>query len=216
MNRLFVSAVVVAFLAVLNPVLARADSILLYHVVGTITITGNNTCSPAPCRELIDFAFDFGYRDRVITFTPPVFPPIIIPYIPFVANLETNWVGPLGTFTSFIPGPRDFNDSTLPPYVGMNGTFGDEVDFDEFDGNRTIGSGQPPTILPPILFSELYWCSSDVCRADFLSSSNQSPFHLDAPMTKTFTAIPEPSTLVLLGFGIAGIGTMKLRRRIRN
>ena len=41
----------------------RADPINpFYDVTGTMTITGNNVCTPSPCRETIDFSFLYGYN----------------------------------------------------------------------------------------------------------------------------------------------------------
>ena len=41
----------------------RADPINpFYDVTGTMTITGNNVCTPSPCRKTIDFSFLYGYN----------------------------------------------------------------------------------------------------------------------------------------------------------
>jgi hypothetical protein len=39
----------------------RADSTPLYNVSGTMTINGNNVCTPSPCNETIQFSFQYGY-----------------------------------------------------------------------------------------------------------------------------------------------------------
>jgi hypothetical protein len=205
MKRMFGLAVALGSVLFLVEPSVRADSRFppYYFATGQITITGNNTCSPAPCREIIDVSFNISFLDNHGT-----------PNWPFVSNIIANGSGPLGTFAPFLT--PDLFVSEQHNFFPIIGQFGDEVDLHV--GGSQAGSGTPP-IFPTVGSDggDLYSCISTPCIEDFAKPGSHGGIGVQLPVSSQFSVtqvseVPEPSSLSFLVFALTGMG-WRLRKR---
>ncbi|MGA7622275.1 MAG: hypothetical protein WCA91_01730 [Candidatus Acidiferrales bacterium] len=168
---------------------ARADGSsanTLYDVNGSMTLSGTSST------ETIDYSFILDINP---TFSCGAFGACV------VGPVETTSSGPLGTFAS--NGIVDDDHGQFVPFLGPDtaaGTVGTEIDM-------YFSVTNPPTALP----SNLYYCLTTTCVADF-GYSNQA-FQFNVANQFTATLVPEPGEWIMLLAGIAALYPLAARRR---
>jgi hypothetical protein len=178
---------------------AQADSIPVWNVTGTITLTGNNVCNGL-CTETIMFGFDYTYtRDQYGTYWGRV------TGNPFVSSY-----GDLGSSFAFVGGPYQPGggcgglSSNYIPFINSGG---DDIDLKVCD----IIASTPVT---PTFYSSLYSCRTAACRNGFAPTwFNCTPeslcagIFLGAKLESNVVQVPEGGTeLGYLAVSCAGIG----------
>jgi hypothetical protein len=174
----------------------HADTTPTYLISGIIQITGNNTCTPAPCSEAVAFSFDLGYQE--ITQPNPQYD-----YYDFTdTNFTSIWTGDIGS--PALGGGRIFD---LDPgyagcydYMEMFDVGGDEADI------GLCTSSTPTPEIPLVSYGDLYHCETAACASEFPyeSLSAGSPVLEDVSITP-IDPTPEPPTIILMGLGILGL-----------
>lgn len=205
MRRLFEfrSLFILAGLVFLFLTPAHADSGAADYVVnGQLTITGNNACGASPCSESLQFSFDFDYVQLY-----PAQNGNPAGYVGSAENpLLISASGPLGSFGSG-------GCCVTSGYLAMANGLGDEIDLETDLGSvfqQTNGTPGPPVFLG----SDLYSCQSTICVNDFLPpGSPETGLFLSGTLNYTATLVPEPPTVLLVCFGLLGLGLLRAWRR---
>lgn len=195
-------AVVIVLLLFLFVSRASGDitNVTDYNVSGILTITGNNACSPlSACAETISFSFMMQSYVSGGTYFQGVIPG---------SGTVLASLGPLGSFSfpefgidsGGCPGLVDRDCNYIPFLNGL----GDEIDIDM----NPSESSTP--LVPMVLSTNLYGCRTPTCVTDFafppfITSGIYRPGEVDA----TVTVIPEPSTILLLAFGLFAVAVLR-------
>jgi hypothetical protein len=187
---------------------ARADEIppyLLppaYAVSGALLLVGSDACSGLPCTETIAFSFDLGYEFFGEN-----------SYLPYLTDFRANGSGALGSFTE---GPF-----AGPSFLGAAGNYfaffptPDELtEIDVYVAQTSPSQFYAAPIAPTILdHADLYSCGDITCLTDFApwllpfwNGTSANGIFLGGPVVSTVRAIPEPSTLSLLVWGLLALG----------
>lgn len=187
----------------------QADPInSLYDVTGTMTITGNNVCTPSPCRETIDFSFLYGYNYNSAF---GVYDAYVVP-----SSISVSSFGALGSsfgYSGQIGNPQpgcdthavigEPADANYMPFLAG----GTEIDLD------ACGNLQTTPVAPSFFVSELYSCGNATCESDFVPPSRMGVnpgIFLPGTVHTNVAAVPEGGTsleylaiaLVPIGFAI--------------
>lgn len=174
-----------------------------YQATGDVTMNGVGCPT---CSENIAFSVDLDYQQ-----VSPAGAPYPL-YSIFATNLQSIWSGTLGSMTATIPSTPTWGGY----YLNMFGPNGDEVDL-----NGTFPDGTATPVAPTIYSADLYSCFTADCVSDFVPTNLQQ--NGSVPLSGIFfpetlsnvtvtsvppTAVPEPSTILLLILGLAALGLL--------
>jgi hypothetical protein len=210
MNPLKLAVVAIFILAIgFSASSAKADGgsvVGEYDVSGLLTITGTNSCPPAPaCAETL--AFSFVIAD---TYDPAAAQPYILSVI---SSSSTESLGPLGQFSA-ASGIAGNDGGYCGPGGDCNRIAFFDSDGDEIDLHVPIASGFIP-ITPVIESADLFECGNGnyaTCRQDMFPNGECCMFNF-GEVEATVTPVAEPSSFFMLGAGLFALGLMNSRRR---
>jgi hypothetical protein len=174
----------------------------IYSITGVMDFTGNNTCTPAPCSELVAFSFDVGYNGAEFGYTE---------YSAYVFNATAIWTGDIASFTGTgggpigqqVPGFQSFCAGGDSNYIEFHDGAGDEADV------HLCQDLEPTPVVPSLSSTDIYRCNTNTCANDF--GPGLGPEILFAPGTledvrvTPLAQVPEPSTLMLLAGGLLAL-----------
>jgi len=188
---------------------AKADTIPIWDVTGTITLGGNNVCNGV-CTEVITFAFQYTYIKEGGYWGEVIGTPVVSSY------------GDLGSSFYSLGGPYQPGGGCgglSANYIPFVNSGGDDIDLHVCENGAL-------TPVAPTFYSNLYSCKTAACRNDFAPSSfNCTPesicagIFLEAKLESNVVQVPEGGTeLGYLGisFGFLAGGILwKKRSRCR-
>jgi hypothetical protein len=130
----------------------QADSIPIYDVNGTLTITGNNVCGLSPCMETINFSFDYTYTFIGFEYLGEI-----------VGTPSVSSYGALGSSFGGLTGPHSPFPFCQPNtnYMPMYNSGGDEIDL------YACGNDQSTPAVPSFR-TDLWGCTTVTCGNDFM------------------------------------------------
>jgi hypothetical protein len=175
-------------------VAARADGVATYSISGVLIVTGNNTCSPAPCSEAIAFSMDL--QDQLS----------VGEYLAQVTNLTETWTGDIASYTHSFPQ----SGVSIPIYlpgacvgdagniIGLYDAAGDQADL------HLCADATPAPVVPSLSLGHLVICATTVCSSEFPDpySGRQSVGVLEDVKV---TEISEPAVLPQLALGLLSL-----------
>jgi hypothetical protein len=161
-----------------------ADTIVTIDMAN-ITFTGNNSCTPSPCKDVFNATWMWD------TTTKSIVP----------SSMSVSNSGVLGNFSlySITTYSFQFNSTTLPDYDASLWYF---------------GSSFPALGAYPLSEVYLY-CGGGVCSTDFGARYSNPTSGAVTVTNSPAPTVPEPSTLSLLGLGcgILAMAGFTSRRR---
>jgi hypothetical protein len=174
---------------------AHADSYVDVALTN-VTVTGNNSCSPAPCSETFNISFEWDTTSNAYVFS--------------TVSIAT---------TGFLGEPFEAGESCsgcAQPYLIFTSSKGDglqwETSDDSFPSPGTYSVTSPAFVVD-------FSCSPDpVCVAASPDTSGCCTDWDTTGGTITVTAVspvgtaPEPSSLFLLGSGLVGLAGIRNKR----
>ena len=179
----------------------RADS--LYDVNGTMTINGNNVCTPSPCSETVNFSLVFGY-----TFNSDY-----QMYQGYVVSANSSSVGVLGSSFAMLPAFIG-NPNNVGNPISNSGCAGSDVNYIEFFDSpgdeidlHACADLEPTPVAPTFGWTDLYSCATVTCLNDFRAPGVGNPLFLGGTLQTSVTAVPEGgASLGYLVISLAPIG----------
>jgi hypothetical protein len=210
-------SVIVAFVfaVAFAPGSAKADGggvVDLYNVSGSLTITGNNACPPAPsCTEVVNFSFIIGSVDEPIPNLPNN------PYQAFIVSGTASSTGPLAPFNFDAAGLLPGNDGGECGNGDCNRVTFFNSNGDEIDLHMQWASASAP-ITPVVSGGDLYECGAigfgdPTCVQQMFNPNYDCCMFLDGTVQATVTPVAEPAEWMMLAAGLGLLGLMASRRR---
>jgi hypothetical protein len=180
------------------PVQAQGNSIPVWDVTATLTITGNNVCGGGPCTETLNYSFDYTYTYNA-TFDE---------YDgEIVGNPSVSSYGALGSSFSGLVYPF-LRNSQCGPNVNYMDSFdseGDEIDL------YACGPGSSTPRIPSF-GGDLFGCATQTCINDFAPSDygcKTAPcigIFLVGSIQENVVQVPEGGTI--LGYCVISLASM--------
>jgi hypothetical protein len=130
---------------------AQADSIPIWDVTGTLTITGNNVCGLSPCVETIKFSFDYTYTLVASEYVGEL-----------LGTASVSSYGALGSSFAGLYSPQNPFIFCQPNanYMPMFNSGGDEIDL------YACGNAESTPAVPSFR-GDLWHCVTASCITDF-------------------------------------------------
>ena len=175
----------------LCPISTRADSMPVYLVQASMTFTGTNACTPAPCTQEVDFSFEWSYTKSVDNEGVASFSGQLVPN---ASTFSTS--GSLGSASGS-------GEASMAQGYWFLGALPGVTTFDFYVLTGNIESAPLPPTIGAI---DMYYCGIQLCVDDFLGTGYTAPvvtyisrtYPVYTVTEVTPQAVPEPSTPVLL------------------
>jgi hypothetical protein len=187
----------------------QADSTPLYDVSGTMTINGNNVCTPSPCSETVQFSFEYGYT---YDSSGNLYDGYALP-----GTINVNSFGALGS--SFATNGLILNPGSVGPTCGAtrdNNYMEFKNSTDEIDLYFCALSELSP-IAPSFAGTDLYGCGSVTCGTDFVPWGTPfSGLFLGGTLQTNVVQVPEGGATfgyVVISLAVIGLAVFGSRRR---
>lgn len=193
MLKVFIASVFVVFLFAATS--TRADGVDVvdaYNVNGVLAVPGADACAGSTCVEGMSFSFTLGIVQQSGSDGPEFW------YYVLADPISVQSVGPLGEF-SLLPGEHV---NPAGNYLAFS-----DPEQDDIDVNFQSAVNSTP-VAPEVINGSIFFCVDSVCKQDFPPQVN-----VIGEAEATITYAPEPSSLVLLGVGVLGVGLMALWRK---
>jgi hypothetical protein len=191
---------------------AKADNATVvgeWEVSGSLTITGTNSCPPAPaCAETVSFSFEIAD-----VYDPNAAQPYLLSTVSNSGTFDS--VGPLGQFSMSGSGFLAGNDGSFCGAGGdcnrisISDQFGNEIDL-----HVPYASGFAP-FTPEINAADLFECGGGnhaACVQEFFPQGECCMFNF-GEVEATVTPVAEPRSLLMLAAGLFALGMMAWWRR---